>query len=151
MIFERGYYNNLSVWWSADGVSVNSWHFTGRKQKQVKPVENLQGRLYKYVLIKSQMSLSEESTIDETLCTFAKYFIWSPILIVAGKCEFAGQISRCISRTSILRVTMLVYMYQDTSLSKLNLLMITDYAQLFSKIKSKVWTCVRIHKTRTNA
>lgn len=34
------------------------------------------------------MSLSEESTIDETLCTFAKYFIWSPILIVAGKCEF---------------------------------------------------------------
>lgn len=40
-----GYCKNLSVWWRADGVSVNSRqatvHVTGRKQKQVKPAENL--------------------------------------------------------------------------------------------------------------
>lgn len=48
MICLRGYYKNLSSKWSANGISVNRWQathlVTGENQKQVKPVENLQGR-----------------------------------------------------------------------------------------------------------
>lgn len=48
MICLRGYYKNLSLKWSANGISVNRWQathlVTGENQKQVKPVENLRGR-----------------------------------------------------------------------------------------------------------
>lgn len=55
-MFQRGYYKNLSLRWSADGVSGNSWqaniHVTANlNQEQVKPVKNLQDRLYKDMFV----------------------------------------------------------------------------------------------------